>query len=525
MQSSGIPPLINPGIPPVVKKENRVSVTLVVVIACLVLVLVGWIFVCGGCAVLRGKADPRIETVVQLIDEDGLRAYSQGLAEIGSRPERNGPKTALTIRFIKNALEEAGYRAVEAAATEGLEAQAKRYNIVAEIEGTERPECVVELGAHYDTVPFAPGADDNGSGVAGVLAAARALAGTRCTKTIRFVFYCGEEFDFAGSATHVQNIRDNKAERFEGAIVFEMIGYATDEPNSQRTPIRVPFVAWPPRTGNFITVVGNWKSTFIGKRYERCARAYAPDLRCYGFKRLGGLLKATVRSDHATYWEKKLPAIMLTDTANFRNPNYHRPSDRIETLNFAFMTRVTRAAAAALLDWAGAEAGTAGEKGGAMAEGNANRLTFRREACGRTTQSSGLDNPDIGMSAEGLSMEAACRQIVTRYWEAAIRDDNETASRLWSPIRSGNRPRFREEKHPEAIIGVGLPYRNDGCHFGGPTLIVPSRIRCKDGSGVAVDAIVVMRDLGLEPSCLIVGTWGRPRLSADEGRPSGAVSD
>ncbi len=264
---------------------------------------------------------------------------------------RDNPKTDLTIRFIEETLRDAGYR-TQSTKENGVSEDLLGYNLVAEIRGVRRPDFVLELGAHYDTVPFSPGADDNGSGVAGVLAIARALANTRCSKTIRFVFYCEEETSGAGSQTHVQNILGKKDESFEGVIVFESIGYAVNKSGTQKAPIRIPLILSPPRTGNFIAVVGNARSGFIGGRFERASGKYAPDLEFYSLNRLGGFLKDAARSDHASYWKSGLPGLMLTNNANPINPNYHQPSDRIETINYDFMPQVTRATAATMLEWA-----------------------------------------------------------------------------------------------------------------------------------------------------------------------------
>jgi hypothetical protein len=107
----------------------------------------------------------------------------------------------------------------------------------------------------------------------------------------------------------------------------------------------------PPTTGNFIAVVGNFRSGGLGNRFERAAKDYVPALPYFSANRVGGLFRDALRSDHKPYWDEGYRAIMLTDTANFRNPHYHRASDTPDTLNFTFLRRVTQAVAATLLSW------------------------------------------------------------------------------------------------------------------------------------------------------------------------------
>ncbi len=470
------------------------------VVACLFL---GLALVCVRCTLYRSP-DPDVLGFVQSIDESELRGYSDSLAAIGSRPGNNEPKTELTTRFIEDELRDAGFEALDAS-PENTGDEGRYYNIVAEIKGTRYPDRVVELGAHYDTIPFSPGADDNGSGVAGVLAVAHALASARCEKTIRFVFYCLEDMGGGGSLTHVQNILQNQGEEFEGAIVFEMIGYSTDEPDTQQTPVRIPFVLSPPRTGSFITVVGNGKSGSIGNRYEGCAKRYVPDLEYYSLNRMGGMLKDAARSDHAAYWESNLPAIMLTDTANFRNPNYHQLSDRIDTLDFEFMTAVTCATAATLLEWAKVEE-PEGE-GRINEEHTENTLTFYREPCTRKAGAVPLENADIGLSTNGLSREEACREIVTRYFNAVIDGDEALAAKLWSSFPSGETMHWHEQSRPRMIIDVGQPHTQERLDFGAPTLVTPTRIQWSNDKITEMKLIVIFRDLGMEESCILVGIW------------------
>jgi len=197
------------------------------------------------------------------------------------------------------------------------------------------PDRVLELGAHYDTFGN-PGADDNCSGVAGVLEAARILAEIPTERSIRFCLYDLEEVGCVGSQGHVKLLQDKalfpKGALFDGAIVLEMIGYSSEEKGAQETPVRIPLIVDPPRTGDFILVLGNLKSGYLGHDYERAIEMYVDGLEYYSMNRLGGWFKDAVRSDHSAYWRAGLPAIVISDTANLRNPNYHRESDTTEPL-------------------------------------------------------------------------------------------------------------------------------------------------------------------------------------------------
>jgi len=221
-------------------------------------------------------------------------------------------------------------------------------NIIAEHSGSKAHAAILELGAHYDTVATSPGADDNASGVAAVLEVARVLSQVTMKPTVRFCFFAREEDGRDGSRYHVQQVQDRN-ESLDGAIILEMVGYATERPETQRTPARIPWLFSPPTTGNFVAVVGNLRSGGLGKRFENALTVYVPALPYFSAKRVGGFFRDALRSDHKPYWDNGYRAIMLTDTANFRNPHYHRPTDTTDTLNFDFLQQVTQATAATLL--------------------------------------------------------------------------------------------------------------------------------------------------------------------------------
>ncbi len=131
---------------------------------------------------------------------------------------------------------------------------------------------------------------------------------------------------------------------------MECVGYARSEEGTQRTPPGVPVAV--PTVGNFLAVVGNHASQSLTLEVERAMKDYVPVVLLV-VPGNGEALPDTRRSDHAALWDQGFPAVMLTDTANFRNPHYHQPSDRLDTLNVEFMEQVVRGVVAAARRWRG----------------------------------------------------------------------------------------------------------------------------------------------------------------------------
>jgi Zn-dependent M28 family amino/carboxypeptidase len=196
----------------------------------------------------------------------------------------------------------------------------------------------VLVGAHYDAVPGTPGADDNASAVAVLLGAAR-VVGPHAE--VCYVAFNGEEFDLAGSRAFVGRLGRN---RLEQVHVLEMVGYASRAPGSQRNPIPPTQV---PTVGDFLGLVGTHRSRRALDRVLALASSsavpvqglYLPPVPLGVIRRLA---PHVLRSDQAPFWEAGLPTLMWTDTAEFRNPNYHRSSDTPETLDYEFMAGVAR---------------------------------------------------------------------------------------------------------------------------------------------------------------------------------------
>lgn len=314
----------------------------------LLTLILGGILCCLGCSTPPKK--PGIENPIGPITPLSCEQELSNFLKLGPRPCWEQEKTAAVLNYLTGKLENWGYTVSREPLPSAM--YPGNSNLIAEKVGLLEPEKILEIGAHFDSVGNL-GADDNGSGVVGVLEIARILATVETEKTIRFCLFACEEVGLLGSRHHVQQILDNSQEEVLGLINFEMIGYTSSEENSQDAPIRIPLIASLPRTGDFILVAGNFSSGWLGNHVENHIDAYEPELKYYSANRIAGFFADAARSDHSPYWEEGIDAIMLTDTANFRNPHYHKDSDTIETIDFEFMSRIIRAVAAATLDWAG----------------------------------------------------------------------------------------------------------------------------------------------------------------------------
>ncbi|MEO0801666.1 MAG: M28 family peptidase [Cyanobacteria bacterium J06642_2] len=218
----------------------------------------------------------------------------------------------------------------------------EHYNIVLHLPAIseKRAKPPILIGAHYDAVPGSPGADDNASGVAVLLELARSLSERPLQRSVRLVAFDLEEYGLQGS-THYAELCYQQKLPLAVAISLEMLGYRCTEPHSQRYPVSLLRYVYPD-CGDFIGAIGNWSAIpamlrlYGGMRTERVKYWWLVA------GRRGVILPDTRRSDHAPFWDRGYPALMLTDTANLRNPHYHRASDRLETLDLDFLTSVYR---------------------------------------------------------------------------------------------------------------------------------------------------------------------------------------
>jgi Zn-dependent M28 family amino/carboxypeptidase len=229
----------------------------------------------------------------------------------------------------------------------------KQYpNIIGLHPGTKQADKKVIVLAHFDTVAISPGADDNASGVAAMLELARVLQPCSFEKSILFIGVNLEEqkvdlepgTPFLRGSKALAAFAQQHAWEIEGVVNFETIACAGEDV-IQQAPANLPFEL--PKVGNFIAVIGNEKSTGMVQDFIGMIQQYQIPL---PFVPLvvpgnGEVLPDSRRSDHATFWDIGAPAIMLTDTANFRTPHYHQASDTLETLNLTFAANVCRSGA------------------------------------------------------------------------------------------------------------------------------------------------------------------------------------
>jgi Zn-dependent M28 family amino/carboxypeptidase len=205
------------------------------------------------------------------------------------------------------------------------------------------------LGAHYDTVEGSPGADDNASALAVLLEVARRLRDMDRTREVLCIGFCLEEEGLLGSLAYAAQLKA-AGQEIAGAIVLECVGYASEEASSQTAPPGTPVSV--PTVGNFLAIVGNRASAVLTASVERAVTLHVPAVSLV-LPGQGELLPDARRSDHAAFWHHGFPSVMLTDTANFRNPHYHQPTDTLNTLNLAFLEQVAAGITAAAAHLAG----------------------------------------------------------------------------------------------------------------------------------------------------------------------------
>ena len=264
-----------------------------------------------------------------------LRTDVQKLAgEIGERNMDRYPQLLAAADFIEQSFARAGLQPRR----DSYELLGRAcHNIETEIQGmtASQPSSVLVIGAHYDSVVGCPGANDNGSGVAALLALARRFVERSTSSTLRFVAFVNEEPPYflspqMGSHVYAQRCKE-RGDHIVGMISLETIGYFSDAPNSQSYPAP-GFGAFYPKTGNFIGFVANTGSRELLRRTLSIFRAQKK-IPSEGAA-LPGFIPGVSWSDHWSFWQFGYPAIMITDTAPFRYPHYHLPSDTPEKLDY-----------------------------------------------------------------------------------------------------------------------------------------------------------------------------------------------
>lgn len=295
---------------------------------------------------------------------DTLRSLPTSRAALGDAASRQGLHQ--TEALIVDSLKRMGYEPTiqsfewspPGAGQGGQPAPEHTYhNVIVDIPGRDLPNEVVLISAHFDAVVGAPGADDDGTGVAGLLEIARTLRNHPTRRTVRLAFFNLEECGLVGSSHCVIQLRDKWAkeqaagapiEKIVGMASLEMLGYFSDEPNSQKSPLPpVKDVFEPPTVGDSIAVVGIKRDQPFIHDLVTGMQSSAPALKITVVDFLPFPVPDMTRSDHRPFMIAGIPAVMVTDTANFRNPNYHKPTDTIATVDPKRFTLVVKAVAGA----------------------------------------------------------------------------------------------------------------------------------------------------------------------------------
>ncbi|NJO56918.1 MAG: M20/M25/M40 family metallo-hydrolase [Richelia sp. RM2_1_2] len=196
------------------------------------------------------------------------------------------------------------------------------------------------IAAHYDAVPGTPGADDNATGVAVLLELARIFAIQPTKYPLRLVAFDMEESGLLGSTDYVAKLQ-REQQKLRLMMSLEMIGYCDANPGSQAYPAPLLNKIYP-NSGDFIALIGNFKTLPDLFRLRNSFRESGTKSEFLPVANQGKMISATRQSDHAPFWDAGYPAIMVTDTSFMRNPHYHKPSDKIGTLDLDFLTEVCR---------------------------------------------------------------------------------------------------------------------------------------------------------------------------------------
>jgi hypothetical protein len=270
-----------------------------------------------------------------------LRADVEMLSSMSPQRDYLHPESLeRSALYIADQFRQAGWESF----SQHFTVQGRSYqNIVARAGEPNRERIVI--GAHYDVCGPQPGADDNASGVAGLLELARLINEQKpqLKYSLELVAYCLEEPPFfktenMGSFIHVKSLFQENI-KVKLMICLEMIGYFSEQRGSQALPFLLLKPFYPGR-GNFIAVVGKLSDWHLVRRVKKLLRAGSRiDVRSINAP---AGLPGIDFSDHLNYWRYDIPAVMITDTAFFRNPHYHEKSDTLQTLDFAKMAEVVQ---------------------------------------------------------------------------------------------------------------------------------------------------------------------------------------
>lgn len=284
----------------------------------------------------KGTLKPLTEQEIAL--RDALRRDVEQLAgKIGERNFIKYQSLVASADFLEESFQSAGYKVER----QGYDIENQRYyNLEVEIPGGKQADEIVVVGGHYDSVVGSPGANDNATGAAAVLALARMFSGKKPAKTLRFVEFVNEEPPFfwtsdMGSLVYAKRCRE-RSEKIVSMLSLETIGYFSDKKGSQQYP--PPLNLFYPSTGNFIGFIGNTGSSKLVRD------AIASFRRRAEYPSEGAAIPASLPgvgwSDQWSFWQHGYSGLMVTDTAPYRYPYYHTPEDTPDKVDYDRMTRV-----------------------------------------------------------------------------------------------------------------------------------------------------------------------------------------
>jgi len=277
--------------------------------------------------------DERTPSMMDVISIENLKAHVRNI-HFDRNPYDRSLELEQAAQYIQREFVKVGLEVKE----DPFQWEGRTYkNIVAEKKGTTSPDKIFILGAHYDTVPGSPGADDNASAVAALFEVARTIQTVPLGFTLKYIAFALEECGYAGSL-HVAGKAKKEGEKILGMISLESVGFTgrrQDYP-SYMDP------KYYPNVGDFIGIIGNERSKALLDKVRQSFETHIPQLPSEFLLVPGnGEGMEEVRlSDHSPFWDQGFPALLVTDTAFLRNPNYHLPSDTMETLDFEFMRKV-----------------------------------------------------------------------------------------------------------------------------------------------------------------------------------------
>lgn len=308
-----------------------------------------------GCAMIRMPLKsfrgplPELSPVQTALREELRQQVEKFAGDIGERNVFVPKNLAAAADHIEITLRNAGLTVTRQSFNASGEIC---HNLEAEIPGATTRDEIVVVGAHYDSVPGSPGADDNASAVAALLALAKSPLLQKPARTLRFVAFVNEEPPFfqteqMGSLVYARRCRERN-ENITAAIVIESVGFYSATDGSQKYPF--PIGLFYPSRGDFIAFVSRTQDRAL---VRRCVKTFREQVQ---FPSEGGALPGALPgigwSDHWAFWQAGYPALMATDTAPFRSPHYHTASDTPDKLDYDRCARVVDGLAKVIEDLA-----------------------------------------------------------------------------------------------------------------------------------------------------------------------------